>query len=540
MLIAQPPTIDFGAINAGSNALATLEITNAGSGPTGTLATLIQGADTGQFAVATDACGGTNLDGGASCGLTVRFNPSSAGSKTATLSVASAVAGATIPLSGMGTGGVSQCELPPTGNVGCEFYAVPLSNTNLDKALFSFAVGLANGGVETADVTISGGALATPVNASIASGDVAFVSLPWIDDLQTSGATVRVDSGAYRIVSDAPISAYQYNPLQNMLGQEGSFTNGSSLLLPVPALAGDYRVIAWPSWDAFAGQFFVVATDDGTTASVIPTVGIIAGAGLTENGGTVMLDRGDVLQVSVPTAGAMVYGADPSGSLVTADKPIAVFGAHDATRIPVGDGSADHLEEQLPPIQSLGSDFVVAPMKDAGGFNRAQLVKIVGIQPGTALSYDPVVPGAPSTLSNGQVATFETAEPFRMTTQDPDHPLLVATYLEGSTSGASDPSMGLAVAVSQFRTHYQFVAPSEYPVNRLCIVAPVGAVVDVDGVPVESFVPVGTSGFAFADILLSNSPPVHYLTSSAPAGITVYGFGQFSSYMNPGGMELIR
>ena len=71
---------------------------------------------------------------------------------------------------------------------------------------------------------------------------------------------------------------------------------------------------------------------------------------------------------------------------------------------------------------------------------------------------------------------------------------------------------------------------------------PVGTTVLLDGspVPASAFVPIGGSGFAVARVSLAggSGDGNHRAESSTPFGISVYGYGQYTSYWYPGGLDL--
>jgi IgGFc binding protein len=424
------------------------------------------------------------------------------------------------------------CSNLPAANVGCEFYAVPLTNTLLTFAASNFAVALANSTSRDASIVISGGALALPQTYTLGAAAVSFINLPWVTGLQTTGATVLSSGGAYRIVSDRPISAYQFNPL------EPSSSNDASLLLPVQALTGNYRVAGWPSWYTLSGFFAVVATEDQTLVSIAPSASILAGGGLSTSGGSATLNRGDVLQVLAPTTGVFTYGNDLSGSVVAASKPVAVFGGHDATYIPAGSGFADHLEEQLPPAETLGTELVVAVPANPSAPLPKHYVKLVGTQDGTSLTVTPAVPGAPSSLNAGQSGTFEATQDFRVISSVP---VIGAQYLEGAGEVvAGDPSMCMVVPSAQFRTQHAFAAPGTFTQNWVTIVAPTGAAVSLDGVVLNQniFTTIAGTPWAVASVVLSGLTNLHRVSASVPIGAYVYGYDQAASYMFPAGMAL--
>ena len=83
-LAFMPATVDFGDTATNSFRVFTIEVTNTGEQPSGTVAVTLSGADAGQF-VLTSGCSGA-LAPGARCTTSLRFAPTSVGAKTASLS----------------------------------------------------------------------------------------------------------------------------------------------------------------------------------------------------------------------------------------------------------------------------------------------------------------------------------------------------------------------------------------------------------------------------------------------------------------------
>jgi hypothetical protein len=126
-------------------------------------------------------------------------------------------------------------------------------------------------------------------------------------------------------------------------------------------------------------------------------------------------------------------------------------------------------------------------------------------------------------------------------------PFQIATYMVGQQAlpGGSilgDPSMSLAIPVEQFRTNYLFTAPTTYDFNFASITAKRGTKVTVDGMMLADteFQRVGASDFGVAQLLLDNAKAVHKLEADEEVGLTVYGYGWYTSYMYPGGADLDR
>ena len=97
--------------------------------------------------------------------------------------------------------------------------------------------------------------------------------------------------------------------------------------------------------------------------------------------------------------------------------------------------------------------------------------------------------------------------------------------------------MIMAVPVEQFRDEYTFLVPDAYIQDYINIVAPAGASVQLDGseLPEHLFVAVGSE---FKVARLSVGDGVHRIASSAPVGVTVYGYDDDVSYGYPAGTNL--
>src|SRR5262249_19137746 len=177
---------------------------------------------------------------------------------------------------------------------------------------------------------------------------------------------------------------------------------------------------------------------------------------------------------------------------------------------------------------------------------REQVTRIVATTAATTVTFEPPVPGVTSPQVLTKAGDFLE---LGLTKADyeikANHKVLVAQYMIGENAppaaGTGDPSMTLAVPDDQYRDHYLFHAPTNYESNYVNITAPVGETVKLDGspVPLASFKPIGSSGFAVARVKLDNGTAGnHSAEASVPFGISVYGYGQYTSYWYPGGLNL--
>jgi len=198
------------------------------------------------------------------------------------------------------------------------------------------------------------------------------------------------------------------------------------------------------------------------------------------------------------------------------------------------------------PEQTLSTTYIVtAPLIPTGGSTpKVNMVRIIATQPNTTLTYDPPQPGAPTSIAQaGQwVEIADTAADFRVTGSQP---ILIAQYMEGQSAGGNsgDPAMTVAVGQEQYRNSYLFHEPTNYEYSYVNVVAPTGAAITLDGtaVPAASFTAIGATGYSVARLTVSNAGNGnHNISGNKAFGISVYGYGQYTSYWYPGGSNLTK
>lgn len=194
------------------------------------------------------------------------------------------------------------------------------------------------------------------------------------------------------------------------------------------------------------------------------------------------------------------------------------------------------------PLETLGAEYVVTAPSTPGG-NKSYEVRVHGLEAGTTITSDPPAPGlgASFTLNAGETKSFGvTTADFRLTGTKKFY---VSQYMIGGNSaGAGDPSQSNGVPVAQYRTDYTFLAPNSYDNNYVNITALKGVTVTLDGtaVPPASFQAIGGSQYAVARVALSKSQAHKVIATGGTCGIIVYGYGSYTSYMYPGGLNLSK
>ena len=101
---------------------------------------------------------------------------------------------------------------------------------------------------------------------------------------------------------------------------------------------------------------------------------------------------------------------------------------------------------------------------------------------------------------------------------------------------SGDPALAFLPPPEQFRRDYRFLTPNTYDEHWLTIIQPVGAEIIVNGAPVPAATPI--PGTDWAIVRQSLPAGTHSASSTLPFGIMVQGFGSYTSYLFPGGLDL--
>jgi hypothetical protein len=474
--------------------------------------------------------------------------------------------------------------------IGCDFW--PTVTANNVWSIFDYTVVVANAGTQTASVTVSQGG-APLQTVTVAPNALQKIYLPWVPSLKGADsdscghlvampASVSQAEGAYHLVSDTPVTVYQFSALEyapqggppgkdwsscpgSMASAECSppvgcfsFTNDASLLLPTPAMTGNYRITSQAGWPGEEGAFFTIT---GTVANTLVTVyvapnGHVVGDGNliadTPGGGVLSftLGAGDVAELVGDSS------ADNAGSLVHASAPVQVISGMPCAFQPfnTADIACDHLEQTVLPAETLGKHYFVSPPTSPHGTVVGHIVRIVGNVDGTNLTYPggTMPAGAPATIDAGQVVELSQAGPMGFATEpfeiQGDNEFAVVTFMLGASltdpntlppNQLGDPSQSNAITVEQYRLKYVFLAPTDYTESWADITQPMGATVTIDGVAVTTSPTPISSGYGINRVSLGpGNNGAHVLTSTLPVGLQVIGYGAYTSYQYPGGLNL--
>ena len=471
--------------------------------------------------------------------------------------------------------------------IGCEYWPVVTTNSQLAPD-FSFAIVVANPQLVDAVVRVerAGEEITT---RTLAPDALEIIELPWVEALRgdfASPASVRVEDGAYHVISDVPVTVSQFDPLRFRLEHDcagetesdgvcHSFTNDASLLLPAHVLTGSYVVVSRATLSvdieggvsarspgfvsivgAAGGEIPVrVRTRSHVRASIDGAIRALAPGEELE----VTVGPGDVVQLLSGTYEGACPGEshgegtatnirycdtgadyDLTGTEIRANGPVAVISGHDCAFVPYDRWACDHLEEQLFPVESLGRSVLVG-QTEPQRTGEPNLVRIVSAADDNTITIEPG-DTPPITLDRGDFHELELRGGARITATGA---ILVAQFMvgqdyaglgRGGRGAVGDPAMALAIPEEQFRTTYTFLAPDTYTESWLNVIAPRGARIVLDDTLVTGFAELGSGDWQLARVRVASG--VHHVDGDRPFGTLVYGVAAYTSYLVPGGLDL--
>ncbi len=361
----------------------------------------------------------------------------------------------------------------------------------------------------------------------------------------------KIAPQSFHITSDDDISVYALN--------QARFTSDAFLVFPAEVLGEDYYILSYNS-DSYSynpnsrtpSQFAIVASEDNTSVTIKPsTATFVNGIGEQK----ITLNRGDVYLVQ-SKIDKKNKNPDLSGTIVKANKPIAIFSGHQRARIPVDtifrNASRDILVEQLQPFKNWGKNAFIVPL----------------VQPYSICiegnDIFRIIAGTDSTkiyLNDTYITTIDEGEFFealadKLFVIKASKPISVAQYKKtskyiSSDLNISDPYMLLIPPKEQYLNSYRIINTESWDYSPrggyykafsehyITLIVPDDALnsITVDGksIPIRKFKPILKSGYSF--INYPTSAGVHSINANAPFGIYVSGFGMANSYGYLGGMN---
>ena len=477
-------------------------------------------------------------------------------------------------------------------NVGCVFWAADLPNVREPSlgAKTPWGVALANASDLTATVVIERNfaAVGEPENLVVVGTETVppkglkTIELPraevtgWEpgdpDPGDPEPTITAKTNNAFRITTNAPIVVYQFNSFTN------EFSTDASLLLPQNGLGKIHRVISYPSskpievipLPATPDYSFVtiIGVEDGTQVSFRPTAPTLSDmksipVGMPGDTITVNLDKWQTVNF-----GGEGIDNDLTGSVVESSKPVAVFTGTEGSVAPalglgephppgdedMGSCCVDHLEEQVFPAESLGSDFVItrSPPRSMLSIKEPDEYRVLAVAEPATVTTNLPPPNDSFTIQPGDSFDFYTDVDFVAQSTAPVQIAQILLSQDYTLDGIGDPALTIFPPAEQWREVYVFLTPPTWQRNYFVIARPKGGSgggdqpgtgdIKLDGGALPQscvYTDIGElEGVTYESIRCPVDEGQHVLESDIDFGLTAYGYGSAGSYAYAGGADV--
>ena len=260
-----------------------------------------------------------------------------------------------------------------------------------------------------------------------------------------------------------------------------------------------------------------------------------------------------------------VRGGDISGTRVISNKPISVFSGHECANVPLSSRPCDMLIEQIPSIDTWGSEIVTIPLKTKKG---GDIIKIIASQDATRVNVthtnidDGIVTKNDTFFLNGGQYKELLIKDFSIIKSD--HPIAVFQFARSVTADGviqSDPLMLLVPPYEQYRNSYAVATAPFEPslagtvtgrvayVNYTNIAVPAeyfnASLLTVNNKTVNAtdFKPIRRAdnsiwGYGAQLLLDKGAQIIRQQNPNAVLSVTLYGFSNQQSWGCTGGLSL--
>ncbi|HJT23152.1 MAG TPA: IgGFc-binding protein, partial [bacterium] len=341
---------------------------------------------------------------------------------------------------------------------------------------------------------------------TIAAGGTTQILLPAGAEDKFSDA---VSTLGIHVTAVSQVSVYGLNNVQ--------YASDGYLGLPVEALGTNYMVCSYRN-ETYQGsslissEFTVVGIQDCTNVTITPRLSVGSHAGGVPY--SVTLNQGDVYQLQDPTV-----PNDLTGSTLSSDKPVAVYGAHECDNVPDGVPSCNHLVEELWPLPYWGTQFLTMPLATRNG---GDTVRFVAASNSTTLTVNGTT--LSNVLQKGWALDQNESVPLYITS---NHPIYVMQFSDGgcqdnactvvSTYNA-DPSMMSIPPINEYGTAYIVAAMpvTGFTGNYENLTTSNPGSVTLDGSPIAAGFYSLIAGGPYYGVQVSVTSGTHILQSSTP------------------------
>jgi hypothetical protein len=430
---------------------------------------------------------------------------------------------------------ISSCDAfdQKGGYIGCNYWGVDTPNQFGTRNVFAYVVSNVAPNL-TAHVVVSDRDGTIILEQDVEPLGVATLRMPHPRTMNVNNTGIS-DFG-FRIETDVPITAYQFNPLQRFDNDGPSVaSNDASLMLPDSALGTRYIGAAFTQWGSYSSYLSIVSTADDNEVVVTPSSATSGGDGVPAlaagQEGTFTVNRGQIL-----TLKSLSAGGDLTGTVIEATENVAVYGGVDCAQVPVGASYCDHIEEKIFPVHSWDTSYFATKFQPRG--IETDIWRVIASEDQTVVQTNPPQIDIP-VLDEGEFFEFTSLQDFEITS---DKPVLVVQFMTGSSTTRSpddgDPAMLQTVPARQFRRDYIFLVPDTYDRDWMTVTYPTGTQILLDDAVLDlaAGTPIGGTGFSVLRTRVADGR--HSVQADAPVGVSVYGYDFNISYAYPAGLDL--
>ena len=333
----------------------------------------------------------------------------------------------------------------------------------------------------------------------------AVIDLPIADELSSG----TIQNRGFNISSATNLSAYFLS--------RAPATTDMSYVIDGSKLGTNYFVAGYQN--IYPDQMSVQATVDGTVVTFAPK-----GAASFD----VTLNAGETYMYT--------KSSNLTGSRITSTAPVAVFSGNQCTNIPSGVTYCDHIDEQMPSVDSLSTSYLLAKTPRTG--TNGDVFRVVATEDGTTVKVD----GATvATLSAGDYYEGRVSSGIKI---DSDKKVLVTQYLIGQTEAGTntDPAMTIVPGADQWLKSYVFATPSgsaDFPTDYISVIIKDSdlATLMIDGVLANAalFNTLGSTGFSYGNIDVSGKSGPFSISAANTFQLLLSGYDAYDTYFTYGG-----
>ena len=218
---------------------------------------------------------------------------------------------------------------------------------------------------EATDFTVTVGPSETLIGTySVPANNSTQIKLDW-NQVEARGTQNKEDK-AIHITSVKPVNVYAFNYCEN--------SSDVAVIYPFISLGTTYYTMCYEpnvvgnsltTGNGRNSEFLIVGTVDGTVIDIKPSK-VIDGITKIEANKTyqIKLNKGQMYQAQSENVLNAQGEGDLTGTYIhSTNFPIAVYSGALATTVTKNDQAWDHLYEQMPPIESWGTEYYTVPLK---------------------------------------------------------------------------------------------------------------------------------------------------------------------------------